>query len=224
MPDVLQDLAQELRALNPDLLKLTETRDSTARLLEDLPSRFSPQEVGNTGSQQRAWELIGLLHLHTGRIHEALALFWRLYQHMLAAQIGGQRVHKGMPLVWISDCFLQLRCPVHAKRYLLLTLCEDAIEGKGTIPPDFTGAYFRLVWRGLPDREFRRYAARFWELASADPKAAMYPEALLQRVDDDWLTEVPSATEAFVYLANESYITWLLGQLGESRGEALGNL
>ena len=49
----------------------------------------------------------------------------------------------------------------------------------------------------------------------------MFPEALLQRVDDDWMTEVPSATEAFIYSANESYVRWLLSQLGTSRGEAL---
>jgi hypothetical protein len=140
---------------------------------------------------------------------------------MLAAQIEIQRVHKGMPLVWMSDCFLRLGRPVHAKRYLLLTLCEDAIAWKGTIPPGSTGSYFRLVWGGLPDREFRRYAMRFWELASTERKASLFPEALLQRVDDDWLTEVPSAAEAFVYLANESYVQWLLGELGSSRGEAL---
>jgi len=45
----------------------------------------------------------------------------------------------------------------------------------------------------------------------------MFPEALLQRVDDDWLTEAPSAAEAFVYSANEPYIRWLLSQLGSSR-------
>jgi len=70
---------------------------------------------------------------------------------------------------------------------------------------------------GKPDSEFRRYAARFWELAETEPEAAMFPEALLQRVDDDWLTEAPSAAEAFVYSANEPYIRWLLSQLGSSR-------
>jgi hypothetical protein len=49
----------------------------------------------------------------------------------------------------------------------------------------------------------------------------MFPEALLQRVDDDWLTEIPSAAEAFVYSANEGYVRWLLSQLGTSGGEAL---
>lgn len=217
----MPDVAEELRALDADLLQLAGERDSVARLLQELPRRFTPQDIVELGPQQRAWELTGLVHLNAGRFHEALAIFWSLYQHMLAAQEGGQRVHKGTPLVWISDCFLHLGCPVHAKRYLLLTLCEDAIRGQGTIPPDSTGSYFRLVWRGLPDREFRRYANRFWELCAAEPQAALFPEALLQRVDDAWLTEVPSAAEAFVYLANERYIRWLLSQLGVTGGHAL---
>jgi hypothetical protein len=49
----------------------------------------------------------------------------------------------------------------------------------------------------------------------------MFPEALLQRVDDDWLTILPSAAEAFLYFASEGYVRWLLGQLGDSGGEAL---
>lgn len=218
MPNAIEE---ELSALNPGLLELAKQRDSAARLIDELPRRFTPDEIRDIGPKQRSWELTGLVHLGTGRFHEALAIFWSLYQHMLAAQENGHAVHKGMPLVWISDCFLQLGYPVHAKRYLLLTLCEDAIRGHGTIPPDSTGSYFRLVWRGLPDPEFRRYAHRVWELSLAHPQAALFPEALLQRLDDAWLTEVPSATEAFFYLANERYVRWLLGQLGGGGGAAL---
>jgi hypothetical protein len=104
-----------------------------------------------------------------------------------------------MPLVWISDCFQQLGFPVHAKLYLMLTLCEDALRENGLVSPDTTGIYFRLVWgQGLPDEDLRRYAARFYELAQEIPQDAVFPEALLQRVDDGWLTELPSANEASV--------------------------
>lgn len=89
------------------------------------------------------------------------------------------------------------------------------------ISPNSTGSYFRLVWGGLPDLEFRRYATEFWQLAVKEPMAAMFPEALLQRVDDNWLTEAPSAAEAFVYSVNSAYIRSLLAQLGASRGLAL---
>jgi hypothetical protein len=129
-------------------------------------------------------------------VHEALAIFSGLYQQMLAAQNPATRVHKGMPLVWISDCFGRLGFPVHAKRYLMLTLCEDALRENGDVSPNTTGVYFRLVWgHGLPDAELRRYARQFFERAQALPGDAMYPEALLQRVDDGWLTELPSPEE-----------------------------
>jgi hypothetical protein len=219
--NTMPTIQEELSALDPEISQLASQRDSTAHLLDQLPLRFAPAQVAEPGPSQRTWELAGLVHLAAERYHEALAIFRGLYQQMLAAQEQGQRVHKGMPLVWISDCFLQLGCPVHAKRYLLLTLCEDAIQEQGVIAPDSTGSYFRLVWRGLPDHEFRRYAERVWKLSLEHPQAAMFPEALLQRLDDAWLTEVPSATEAFVYVVNERYVHWLLGQLGDGTGKAL---
>jgi hypothetical protein len=131
-----------VQALYADLLQLHQERDGAARLLQELPARFTPQQVSLQGEEQRAWELAGLSYLHDtpSRPHEALAIFWSLYQQMLAAQDQGIRVHKGMPLCWISDCFRILGCAVHAKRYLQLTLCEDAIRGQGTIQPGSTGS------------------------------------------------------------------------------------
>jgi hypothetical protein len=143
---------------------------------------------------------------------------------MLAAQQQGRRVHKGMPLIWMSDCFRDLRCPLHEKRYRMLTLCEDAIQSKGEISPESTGSYHRLVWTGLREPEFRRYARRFFELAEADPKAGMFLEALLEMVDDDWLTVIPSAEEAFLYFASKGYVRHLMNQLGASGGKALETL
>ena len=94
---------------------LAKQRDSTARLLEDLPRRFAPRDVEQGGPNQRAWELVAFLHSSWGRPYEALQIFWLLFQHMLAAQQQGRRVHKGMPLIWMSDCFRDLRCPLHEK-------------------------------------------------------------------------------------------------------------
>lgn len=218
------DIESELNAAFPDLVRLVRQRDSCARLLEDLPQRFTPQEIGQQGPEQRAWELVGVSHMSQNRWYEALQIFWSLYQHMMRAQKDGQQVHKGMPLVWMSDCFQNLGCPLHEKRYRMLTLCEDAIRGKGDIPAASTGAYHRLVWTVLPEPEFRRYGRRFFELAEADPKAALFPEALLQFVDDEWLTLIPSEKEAFVYFANPHYVRYLMSQLGTSKGKALERL
>lgn len=215
-------LLDELRKLDPSLVAHIERRDSAALLLEELPRRYNVDQVAKPGPEQRAWEVAGLLHFNTGRTHEALAIFWRLYQHMLGAQRSGNYVHKGPSLVWIGDCFARLGFPVHAKRYLMLTLCEDALREKGVVSPDNTGSYFRLVWgRGLSDAELRRYAARFYELSQELPREALFPEALLQRVDQGWVTEFPSANEASSYWINPSYVGYLLEQLGDETGETL---
>ena len=212
---------EELRTLDTSLLPFFEERDAASRLITLLPTRYPPAQIAQPPGA-RIWELAGLFFLNSGRVHEALGIFWGLYQQMLEAQTGSTRVHKGMPLVWISDCFRRIGFPVHAKRYLMLTLCEDALRESGEVSPNTTGVYFRLVWgQGLPDEELRRYARRFFELAQALPEDAIYPEALLQRVDDGWLTELPSPDEASSYRVNAQYAQHLLAQLGRGTGEAL---
>jgi hypothetical protein len=124
-------------------------------------------------------------------------------------------------LVRISDCFQSIGFPVHAKRYLMLTLCEDAIQGKGTVSPQVTGVYFRLVWGGLTDGELHRYADEFYKLAQRMPEEALFPEALLLRLDDDWITEFPSGGEASFYRTNPTYVHHLIAKLGYGTGEAL---
>jgi hypothetical protein len=214
----------ELNGLDAELAARLPQRDSAAWLRDNLPRRWRPSAIGSPGPPQRAWELCGLYYLNSQprRCHEALAVFWRLYQQMLVAQVRLGRVHKGMPLVWMSDCFGSLGFPVHAKRYLMLTLCEDALREAGRVTPETTGVYFRLVWgHGLRDSEFRRYATEFWQQRRASPETQLFPEALLQRVDDRWLTEMPAPAETPIYLANDSYVKRLLRQLGDGAGQTL---
>ncbi len=148
------------------------------------PDKYTPAQIAEP-AKTRAWELVGLYFYHHRRVHEALSILWGLYQQLLKGQKIVGRIHKGTPLVWISDCFGMLGFLVHAKRYLMLTLCEDALREKGTISPNTTGAYFRLVWRqGLQHAELQRYAGQFLTLAEQMPKYALFPEALLQHVVD----------------------------------------
>jgi len=49
MPNVIEQLSA-------DLLRLAQERDGAARLLTDLPARFSPKEIANEGDQQRSWD------------------------------------------------------------------------------------------------------------------------------------------------------------------------
>jgi len=222
--DPKDPLLPELNERHAWLIPLLEPRNSGALLLKELPRRYKPEDVASSlRPEQRAWEVAGLLHLNNGRTHEALGIFWQMYQHMLDAQAGGAYVHKGLPLVWIADCFARLGFTVHAKRYYMLTLCEDALNWKGVVP-ETTGIYFRLAWGRLPDAELRRYAARFYELAQEYPEDARFPEALLQRVDQRWLTEYPSPSEASSYWPNPKYVSWLLAKLGDASGKMLEQL
>jgi hypothetical protein len=220
--DTNDPLLSELRQLDLALIPFTERRDSAAAFLHELPNHYNPEAIATPGDARRAWEIVGLLHLNTGRIHEALAIFWALYMQMLRAQDASGYVHKGLPLVWIADCFSRIGFPAHAKRYLMLTLCEDAIRENGVVSPDNTGIYFRLVWAaGLPDSELRRYSRRFFELSNERPQEKPFPEALLQHIDQAWQTEYPSAAEASYYLVNPRYVRHLLTQLGTGAGESL---
>jgi len=106
----------------------------------------------------------------------------------------------------------------------MLTLCDDAIANEGRVYTQNLGVYRELVYHlGLSDSEFRRYyadALRYWQ--EATPRSeARYPEWVLQHLDQEWMTEYPTADEAGVYIVNTRYVSHLLGRLGESKGEAL---
>ena len=110
----------ELKRLNPELVDALDKPDAAAQLLRILPGKYPPEQIA-TPRSNRAWELAALCLLGSNRVHEALSLFWALYEQMLAAQSTAGRIHKGVPLVWIGECFSRLDFPVHAKRYLMLT-------------------------------------------------------------------------------------------------------
>jgi hypothetical protein len=217
-----QTALELLDEIAPDLANIfTSGADAASQLSSLLPEKYAPEDVV-TSDGARPWELAGLCFLHARRAHEALGIFWVLYQHMLAAQTVGKRVHKGMPLIWISDCFRQLGFPVHAKRFLMLTLCEDAQQTEGVISPPTTGVYHRAVWaHGIGHDQLARYGEQLYKTAQECPEEAIFPEALLQRLDDGWITEVPSPAEAHVYRINPYYVRFHLNNLGDGTGNAL---
>ena len=220
----IDEIAAEIEKLDPSISPILKLRDGPARLLTELPKRI-PLRPGLDEAACRLWELVTIFFLQRGRIHEALGLLWGLYENMLAAQVSATRIHKGMPLVRLSDCFTSLAYPVHAKRYMMLTLCEDALRDGGTIPPETTGTYFRMVWaHGMSQAELERYAKEAYDFVQRNPELALFPEAILQSMDDAWLCEMPSAAEASLYRINRFYTRYLLSQLGASKGEALEQL
>jgi len=214
--------------LPPKINKLLDQRDSGPLLVEELPKNFRPKDVSSpTGDAKteecRLWELVGLYLRESRRLYDALAVFFVLYNQILIGQDEeNERYHKGMPLLWISECFLELGYRLHSKRYLMLTLAEDAITGKGVVDPESTGSYFRLVWHhGLSDKQFRRYASTFYQHFLEETEMGRYPEWLLQEVDSEWITEFPSIEEASKYYANQKYVSFLLSHLGDRSGKTL---
>jgi hypothetical protein len=193
-------------------------------LAQQLPKLFSPSSVHEGGSPAQAvWEKIGLFYLQQNRFPEALSIYGALYDQMLAVQQqSGSRCHKGMPLVWMSDCYRALGCVLISRRYLMLTLVEDAIRENGLISPETTGTYFRFVWGGrLSDSELKRYAKQIDELAKSSASNAFYPEWVLQQLDTEWISQAPAFEESGIFVANSPYIKYLLAQLGDGSDKSL---
>jgi hypothetical protein len=215
----------ELRGLDHSILPLLEERDAASKLLTALPIRIT-MRPGLGESDWRVWELVSVIFLRQGRLHEAAALLWALYENMLEAQrLLSSRLHKGMPLVRLSDCFTALGFPLHAKRYMMLTLVEDALRGQGFISPSTTGTYFRLVWGyGMSHEDLAKYAKDANDLALKEPDLAGFPEALLQSMDQHWLSELPSSGERSLFRINKDYAKHLLSGLGDTTGKTLERL
>jgi hypothetical protein len=202
---------------------LFDRRDGATSFVQELPKAFSPVSVVTESDEQRAWALVGAFYRMQGRYYEALPIYAALYDHMLAAQEqASTRYHKGMPLVWMSDCYAGMGYTLIPRRYLMLTLVEDAVRECGTVSPDTTGTYFRLVWGGgLSDAELKRYANEMNQLCQSNQKAALYPEWVLQELDQNWITQVPAPQEVGVFSANPRYIRHLVACLGEPSGKTL---
>jgi hypothetical protein len=201
-------------------------RSGAARFLLKLPFIFPAGKFLTDVEAQLCWERIGNFYKNQWRFHEAISIYLALYYQFLDAQeICRERIRKGTPLVWMSDCYSGMGFPFLSKRCLMLALCENAIHERGNVPPDTTGTYWRLVYRhGLPDAEVKRYGLTAHELWEGNKTEAMFPEWVVQEFDKDWMTELPSPNEAGIYLANRRYVQKLTSELGDKSGETLERL
>jgi hypothetical protein len=216
-----QDLLEKVRAI-PQEGSSTTSRSSAVDLIKSLAQTFCPAKVAEVGPIQRTWELVGLVYKSNRRFAEALDTFRQLYDHMLVAQEeSDKRYSKGMPLVWMSECYSALGYPFTAHRHLMLTLVEDAINGGGEVTRE-TGSYPRLVWSGLlSEVELQRYAREAQGRYLSHQSEALYPEWVLQELDRDWITQAPTPQEAAVFAANSRYLDRLVSRLGDKTGKTL---
>jgi hypothetical protein len=220
----------ELRKLNSlphGVLEAIPDPNSLNHLIITLTSLFTPATFSASDEGQKTWELVGLVYRDLGRHFEALSIFRKLYyQELMAQEETGKRCHKGTSLCWMSDCYLAIGYPLMSLRYLMLTLVEDAIAAEGQpISPRQTGVYWRLVFRGwLSEDDLNRYAARIYDLYTSDPNEALFPESILQKLDNNWLTWGPTPPEAGIFDVNVRYVQYLMTRLGVGSGNILEQL
>jgi hypothetical protein len=217
-------------SVRDSLLKTADKRDGGYILAQSLPETYKPEEIAvpGPGTPQRAWELIGLYLLARERPNDAISVFDSLYKHMLRFEAKTRtHTHKGMPLCWISDCFLKLGYPVLAKRYLMYTLCEDsAFYGPGK-RVDESGVYFRAVGpHRIPEQLVLEYTKTANDKFREIGPACWFPERLLSELDQRWMIDYPTEAEYGQYWVNPVYVRFLLGQVGDTanRGDSLERL
>jgi hypothetical protein len=222
---VPQDVFSLIRSeLPPQCSILLDQRDGAFRLVRLLEDSIDPSETAQ--GQCGVWDNCARFYALQGRFHEALLIYVAMYAKLMDMQkTQDERKHKGTPLVRISEMHGYMGHPLLAKRYVMLTLCEDAIATGGKIPIDQTGSYFRAVWQhGISDQEFHRYASDAWNASQRDSQTMRFPEWALQELDQKWMTEYASSAEASLYVANPDYGGWLLSKLGAGDGKALERL
>jgi hypothetical protein len=224
-PQFLDWLGKVETDVPPEVTSKLVLRDGAAQLIGVLPKIVPLADVARPEGEG-VWQSCAYFYFNLGRYHEALAVFSAMYDQMLTYQLQQKtRIHKGMPLVRLSECHSRLNRPMLAKRYLMLTTCEDAMSSKGQIVPEKTGVYFRLVWeRGFSHYLLAKYARDVWEISQQSPDESRFPEWILQELDQDWMIEFPSVEEHGLYFVTIPYIKWLLESLGLSEGKILERL
>jgi hypothetical protein len=203
-----------------------EKRDGAPELILQLKDSFSADAVATEETARRAWECMALFYRDTNRRHQAIQTIAALYERMLEYQAQSEiRIHKGMPLVWLRDLHRSLGHLATAKRFAMLTLCEDAIRERGTLDAQHGGIYIRLAFEdGMADAEIARYAKTFFDLSQRHPDESRFPEWLLQEIDNDWMAECPTLAESFIYVPNIYYVRHLLHLIPEPTGQVLERL
>lgn len=221
---IFDELKQKAKGKVADLLGHLTRMEGAAELATALPKIIGPTALLNTKKDlQRIWELFGLYFLNQGRVHEAIALFYALYDRLLDYQEKTRRqVPKGTSLFWISRCHAIAQRPVLAKRYMMLALCEDAIRDNGEFKAQMSGAYQQLVWNfGVSHKELLKYADHIWKIYKKDRAMAFFPEWILQQLDDAWMIEQRSQSESSLYFVNIRYVRVLQTTLKSKPGRSL---
>ena len=111
---------------------LLDQRDGVPRIIVLLRETADPRETAD--GQSGIWDQCAMYYTLQGRFYEALAIYSAMYARLMEMQEQkGERLHKGIPLVRTAEIHALMGHPLLAKRYIMLTLCEDAITSNGNI-------------------------------------------------------------------------------------------
>lgn len=187
-----------------------EALELTVELIERL-NQIEPNllRVGAGANGQDAWHRLAA----NRPIFEQLSLLFAIYEKLLQADIDEAEdwPWKATTLARISDCFRAMNFHCLAKRYAMLSLCDEASRQRLVAS---AGSYQRLlVLYGMLETEIQRYATQIRSLYDDKTEYRRFPESILLDLDDDWMTEVPSGQESSQYFITVGYVRYLLGKL-----------
>jgi hypothetical protein len=132
------------------------------------------------------------------------------------------RVHKGYPLIRMSEVHDLLGNHWLAERYLMLTLIEDAMQDNGMCKRE-GGVYWRIWPRKCASDTLldALYAEIHNEHASEYETWQWCPESVLPLLPHEWHVSRPSGDECGQYHINTSHLTALLDAM-DSAGQSDG--
>ena len=216
-------MTTQLRAvedLDSELAKILPERDSLPAALQRLVT-ITPEEllVEEAFERRRLWQDSGLYYMQVGRLREAIGLFSRLHEKICELAVAKEDwLPRGMPLVWVSDCYRQLGCPHLAFRYLLLSGVSDAVRDQGRLNPN-AGFYWRAHWQeGLSDYAMRKFYSDSFKEFQVGSRYRFFPEHMLSKVDRALIYPYPSEKELDIYAINSYYARTCLANIDAAHG------
>ena len=215
---------QNVRAIDPDLASILPERDSVKRVLERLGKTVTGDLlVDESFERRRLWQDAGLYYMHNQRLYDSIVTFLHLYNSICDEQRrrSPRWLHKGMPLVWIAECYMRLGYQYLSARYLILTGVSDAISAQGRLDPN-SGFYFRARWhRGWADEDIERFYADCWAAYDVGDELCDFPEHVLLKVEVPFPLPYATPPELNRYEVNRFYASRLLDVVKDKRNRKL---
>lgn len=85
-----------------------------------------------------------------------------------------------------------------------------------------SGGYQQLLWSfGVSHKELIKYADHIWKIYKKNRGMGLFPEWILQQLDDAWMLEPRSPAESSLYIVNIRYVRVLKTALKSQPGRSM---